>query len=61
MNLPVAHSVQTFNSPRSTRSKGKLNRAKNGPGQLAWAGRPRAFLARFGPIFCVRAPHVIDD
>jgi hypothetical protein len=44
-----------------TRSMGRSNRDENGPGRSAWAGRPRAILARFGPVFRVRAPHVIVD
>jgi hypothetical protein len=42
--------------PRSNPSpKGGSNSHENGLGRSAWAGRPKDFLARFGPIFRGRA------
>jgi hypothetical protein len=38
-----------------TRSKGRPNRCKNDVGRPAWAGRPRPFLAQFGPVFLLTA------
>jgi hypothetical protein len=46
---------------QTPRSKRVANRARNKPGQPAWAGRPRPVLARFGPISLPDASRTIVD
>jgi hypothetical protein len=43
------------------RSKGVKNRARNRPGQPAWADRPRLVSAQFGPVLLPDASWSIVD
>jgi hypothetical protein len=48
------HVLRVASSSRSR--NGGLNRHRNGPGQLAWADRPRPILSRFGHPFAPVSP-----